>query len=68
MRVRLQGPIYLQGAGFGLVLLGFVNYFALKNANGLSSTMWTTSIFVVFLQPSSHVNHFQTLFHPNSRR
>lgn len=37
-----QGPIYIQGAGGALLVLGFVNYFALSNANGLSQAMWTS--------------------------
>jgi len=37
-----QGPIYIQGAGGLLLVAGFVNYFAFGNANGLSSTMWSS--------------------------
>ena len=37
-----QGPIYIQGAGGVLLVLGFVNYFGLSNANGLSQAMWTS--------------------------
>ena len=49
MSWREQGPIYVQGAGGALFVLGFVNYFALGDASGLSSSMWTLGVLVALL-------------------
>jgi len=38
----VQGPVYVQSVGGVMLLGGFVNYFALANANGLSSALWTS--------------------------
>ncbi|EKX50310.1 hypothetical protein GUITHDRAFT_104120 [Guillardia theta CCMP2712] len=46
---RTNGPIYIQAAGGGLLLFGFVNYFALGNIGHLSQPIWTLSIFVALL-------------------
>ena len=37
----VQGPVYVQSVGGVMLLGGFFNYFALANANGLSSALWT---------------------------
>lgn len=46
---RTNGPIYIQGAGGLMLVAGFANYFVAANANGLSSPLWTSSIFVSLL-------------------
>mmetsp|Transcript_11615 Transcript_11615/g.9893 ORF Transcript_11615/g.9893 Transcript_11615/m.9893 type:complete len:185 (+) Transcript_11615:3-557(+) len=46
---RTNGPVYVQSVGGVMLLGGFVNYFALANANGLSSALWTSSVLVSLL-------------------
>lgn len=48
---RTMGPIYIQGVGGALVILGFFNYFALGNMGNASSTIWVTAILTVSDRP-----------------
>lgn len=46
---RTAGPVYIQLAGVMVFLSAFYNYFELRNANGLSSALWSLSVFLMLL-------------------